>query len=86
MTPKRKQPNLKTYTGRVAARIRFLREKAGITVEEFAKRVAEFSGEKVSVFTAYAWENGNSTPNIKMLPAIAYALQVKKARLILPDE
>jgi len=77
---------MSTYTGRVAARIRQLREAAKITVQQFADRVSESAGERVSVATAYAWENGHSTPNIKMLPHIAKALGLAKARNVLPNE
>lgn len=86
MTPARKEPDLGTYVGRVAARIRKLREKARMSVEEFAGRVSKEAGTTISISTAYGWENGNNTPNLKMLPAIASALGVRKARNVLPDE
>jgi len=86
MGPKRKEPDLTTYVGRVAARIRRLRERAGLTPAEFAERVSRASGITVSVSTAYAWENGHSTPNLKMLPPIASALGLSRVRNVLPDE
>jgi transcriptional regulator with XRE-family HTH domain len=86
MAPARKEPDLSTYTGRIAARIRKLRQRSNLSVTEFAAIVSDKSGTTVSTSTAYGWENGNNTPNLKMLPAIAAALGVKKARNVLPNE
>ncbi len=80
MTPARKEPDTKTYSGRFAVRLRTLREKAKLTPEE----VAEALG--VSVHTVYHWESSRRQPQIIDLPRIAEVLGVSKARLVLPDE
>ncbi len=84
MSPARRGPDVKTYVGRFATRLRKLREDSGMTQDEFAEKVSKAAGKSVSVMTVYAWENGNSTPNIKMLPNIAKALKFSPARDLLP--
>lgn len=80
MTPKRKQPDLKTYSGRVAARLIALREKAGLSVEEIAKALG------ISPRAVYHWESGRSEPKLAYFPELAKLLGVKNPRYLLPEK
>ena len=59
MNPTRKPPNTDTYSGRFATRLRKLREKAGLTLQE----VAEALG--ISYKTVYSWEAGHTEPKFQ---------------------
>jgi transcriptional regulator with XRE-family HTH domain len=85
MAPAPKQPDLSTYSGRFAARLRSLREKAGLTVEQLASDVNE-AGHSVAVRSIYNWEQGTTSPPINAFPALAKAYRLKSTRAILPDE
>ena len=80
MSPARKEPDTRFYAGRLAARLRMLREKAGYTPQE----VAEAVGVK-SLRTIYDWESGNSQPQITQLPVLAEIYGIK-IRTILPEK
>jgi len=73
---KRVQVDTKTYSGRMAVRLRELREAKGMTVEAFAEKV----GAPRS--TAYAWENATVGIDIDALPRIAKVLGVTIAELL----
>jgi ribosome-binding protein aMBF1 (putative translation factor) len=86
MNPARRGPDTSTYVGRVAAHIRKLREKAGLTVPELAEKISNASGEDITAAAVYAWESGRQSPKIKTLPHIATAVGVAKVRNVLPPE
>lgn len=79
MSPARKPPNTDTYAGRFAVRLRTLRIKAGLSVEELAEKLG------VTTTSVYRWEADLRQPQISDLPKIASALGLK-ARTLLPDE
>ena len=79
MTPARKEPDLKTYAGRFAARLRDLRINAKLTPEQ----VAETCG--VTVKTIYSWEAAGSAPNLDLLPGLAKALKLKNIQKLFPE-
>ena len=79
MSPARKEPDTSTYSGRFAVRLRALREKAGMTVEE----VADATG--IPFKTYYNWEASRSLPSIDKLPDIAEVFGVE-IRTILPKK
>jgi len=79
MARPRKEIDTSTYTGRFAARLKMLRERAGMSVEE----LAEQSG--IPVQTLYKWERAHSAPAIDRFPELAEALAVK-ARTLLPAD
>ena len=83
MSPAAKEPDQSTYGGRFAARLRTLREKAGLTIDQFIEKVAQ-SGYKVGKSTAYHWESGRTDPPLDAFPAIATALGLKTVRRLLP--
>ena len=64
-----------TYSGRFAARLKELREKAGLSVEQLAER----SG--IPKRTLYNWESGIRQPLFKQLPQLAESLRVKIGKL-----
>lgn len=81
----KKASDLSTYSGRFAARLRAMREKAGLTVEEFGEAISAH-GYAVAVRTIYAWESGRNDPPLDAFPAIAKAVNVKRIRDLLPPE
>ena len=81
MNPRpRKAIDESTYTGRFAVRLKMLREKRGMSVEELAETL------EVSQITVYTWELGTRAPNIADLPKIADALELSGIRLLLPNK
>ena len=68
-----------TYSGRFAERLRMLREKEGLTVDELAEK----SG--IPMITLYTWENGSRSPVNDDLPTVAQALNLN-VRTLLPKE
>ena len=80
MTPARKEPDLKTYAGRFAARLRDLRINAKLTPEQ----VAETLG--VTMDNIYRWERGASFPPVTRFPEIAKLYRLKTTRELLPEE
>jgi len=78
MARPRKEVDTSTYTGRFAVRLKTLREKAGLTVDELAEK----SG--ITAATIYDWEKARCTPGIERLPLIAEALQIR-VRTLLPE-
>lgn len=72
-----------TYAGRCAARLRTLREKAGLTPQEVAKKV-QAAGIRASDRAVYRWEIGNSTPPLKAFPILAELYGLKKVNSLLP--
>ncbi len=66
----RKEIDTSTYTGRFAERLKMLREKAGLSVEELAER----SG--IPSPTLYRWEQGAKAPSIERFPELAAALKI----------
>jgi len=75
----RKEIDTSTYTGRFAERLRMLREKAGLSVDELAEK----SG--IPKNTLYEWESDNRTPGIDRFPQIAETLGVT-VRALLPTK
>ena len=73
-----KAVNLDAYSGRFAARLRELRLKRKMTVDQLAK----ISG--IPDKTLYKWESGDHAPTIDRLPELAQALGVKP-RTLLPE-
>ena len=76
--PSRKEPDTQKYSGRFAVRLRTLREKAGLTVEDIAALTS------IPVQTLYNWERGKRQPPYDALPILAQAYGVK-IRTLLPE-
>lgn len=79
MNPAPKAPDQSTYSGRFAARLRSLREKAGVNVSDLV------SAAGVSQSTYYNWEAGATTPPLNAMPALAKALGLKSTRVLFPE-
>ena len=75
----RKKVDSSTYPGRFALRLRMLREKAGLSVEELAEK----SG--IPRRTLFNWEGGERSPSIEQFPQLAEALRVK-IRSLMPEK
>jgi DNA-binding XRE family transcriptional regulator len=84
MNPAPIPPDDSTYSGRVASRLKELRVKAGLTVEEMVERLSQ-RGVNVAVGTYYHWEAGRRDISLNAVPAIASALSLKKASKLFPD-
>ena len=80
MTPARKEPNMETYSGRFAARLRELRTKANLTQGELSEALG------VKQQTVSQWETASRSPSIDQLPAIVKALHLTKVGELMPDE
>ena len=75
MPRKRKEIDVSTYSGRFAARLRMLRDKAGMTTKELSEKSGIPAG------TLECWESGNRSPVNEEFPALAEALGVKTQAL-----
>jgi len=80
MARPRKEIDTSTYTGRFAARLKMLRERAGLSVEEVSEHVG------VTINTVYHWEKAHSFPKCEQLPLIAEVLKLKGVRIIFPEK
>lgn len=82
MNPARKEPeyDMDTYAGRLQAKLSELRQRKGLTVEEFADSIG------VDKFRVYKWEKGTATPHYNLLPTIAAALGFQKVTSVLPEK
>ena len=80
-----REPNTELYSGRFAANLRRLREKAGLSVEEV---VSALEAEGVSVIRQswYRFEQGTRTPSLDNMPAIAKALGLKNTKELFPKD
>ena len=79
MARPRKEVDTSTYPGRFALRLKALREKTGMSVDE----LAEESG--IPRTTLFNWESSIREPLIGQLPQLAKALGVK-VRTLLPEK
>ena len=77
--PARKEPDTRIYSGRFAARLRMLRERAGLSIED----VVAATG--IPQRTLYRWESGHRVPPYDTLPTLAQALGVE-TRTLLPKD
>ena len=78
MSPARKEPDDKTYSGRFAIRLRKLREKAGLTIPEVSDKTS------IPQSTLYNWEAAFNSPPYDILPILAKTFGVK-VRTLMPD-
>jgi len=80
MPPARKEPDPSTYSGRCAARLRMLREKAGLTVGEVAAACG------VTTKRMYNWESGLHDPRLDAIPKLAKAYGLKNTRSVFAEK
>jgi DNA-binding XRE family transcriptional regulator len=78
-----KQPRTATYSQRLAARLRALREESGLTVDELLAKILR-AGYKLSRVTLYQWEQATRSVALDAVPAIAKALGIP-ARDLFPE-
>ena len=71
----RKTIDTSSYTGRFAARLKELREKTGLSVEQLSEK----SG--IPAKTLWNWESGIRQPLIGQLPQLAESLKIKIGKL-----
>jgi transcriptional regulator with XRE-family HTH domain len=77
--PARKEPDTRMYVGRFAVRLRTLRERAGLSIEDMVDKTG------IPAQTLYSWEQGKYTPPMETYPLLAETLGVK-VRTLLPEE
>jgi transcriptional regulator with XRE-family HTH domain len=75
-----KEPEVDTYGGRFATRLRKLRIAEGLSAEEVAASL------EITVRTVYHWENGHSEPKMESLAALAKLYNLKSPRQLLPEK
>ena len=78
-------PDESTYSGRFAARLRMLREKAGLTVDQVAQAISA-DGHTAAARAIYNWEQGKTSPPVNAYPPLSRALGLKSVRALLPEE
>ena len=78
MSPARKEPDTRMYSGRFADRLRTLRERAGLSIEDMVAKTG------ITQRTLYSYEAGERMPPYDTLPIIAETLGVK-VRTLLPE-
>jgi transcriptional regulator with XRE-family HTH domain len=82
------EPDLDTYAGRVAARLRYLRERRNWTIADVQERLAA-KGHKIPPSTLYAYERGKSGDGVdlpyRLIPVFAAVFGYKSAHGWLPD-
>ncbi|MFH0825213.1 MAG: helix-turn-helix transcriptional regulator [Pseudomonadota bacterium] len=83
MSKREKEPDISTYKGRFAARLRILRKRKGLSVPDFCDRLTQ-NGVEAQPPTAYGWEIGKTLPSISTLPAIAATLGCEVRHLLPP--
>ncbi len=84
--PPKSDIDTSTYSGRIAARLRELREAKGWTVKELTGRINGASPpRKIAQSTVHAWDNGGKAINPDFFPAIARAFG-KSVRSFIPAE
>ena len=81
----KKDPDLSTYSGRFAARLRALRESTGMSGQEFAKALVS-AGYQIAERTYYRWETGVAEPPYDALPVLAKLLKQSSPRLLFPSK
>jgi DNA-binding XRE family transcriptional regulator len=79
------EPDPSTYLGRVAKRLKKLREQVDMDTEKAAEAITR-AGYEVSAGTVYRWERGDTQPHVEAIPAIAKAYRLSSSRLVLPLE
>ena len=83
MAPARKEPDVSTYSGRVAKRLRELRDRAGLSVPELLERLDRY-GYSLSLQGYYKWENGRAKVDLDAVPALSKALRLKRIKDLFP--
>jgi len=80
MSPARKEPDKRCYSGRFAARLHSLREKAEVSHEDVAQKLG------VSIGTIYKWEQGTHFPQPDQLPLLKELFGLKSIHSLFPKE
>ena len=80
MARPRGEVDTSSYIGRFAVRLKTLREKAKLTVEDAAYSLG------VTLKTVYTWEDGSRVLPPQKFQEVARLYRLKKIKDILPDE
>lgn len=85
MGRKPSSPDSSTYAGRVAARLRELREKKGLTVEHMVNSLNTLHGANIKPVTYYTYEAGSRDLPLNLFPAVASVLGTSIAKFLPPE-
>lgn len=80
----RNEPDLSTFEGRFAARLRQLRDRKKWLVDDVCNALAE-RGHDIQPSTVFGWEGGRRQPKLTLLPVLAEIYGVS-IRSLLPPE
>lgn len=83
MAPAARPADESTYSGRFAARLRMLREKTGMSGQQFVEAL-QAQGLSIKQSGYYSWESGQSEPPFDSLPTLAKCLALSSPRLLFP--
>ena len=83
--PPKKQVDTSTYMGRIAVRLRMLREGAGLTVDELSAKLVA-AGVQAKSRAVYAWEQGQNPVHLAALPVLAKLYKLKSPGDVLPPK
>lgn len=85
--PAKKPVPIDSYSGRISARMRELRERLGYTVAELAERLNKRlpKNRRIANSTLHGWDSGVRKVDPDYYPELAAALQVS-VRQLMPDE
>jgi transcriptional regulator with XRE-family HTH domain len=83
MSPARKEPDVSTYSGRFALKLKKRRESMKITVPEIVEAL-QLRGVKLGLSTYYNWEASRTDPPFDVLPDLAAVLGYVGVRGLMP--
>jgi Predicted transcription factor, homolog of eukaryotic MBF1 len=81
MNRARKTLDSGSWEGRVATRLLFLRERAGLSQQQVAMAV----GLK-SVDSVFKWESADAVPSVRVFPILRELYGLQSEREVLPEE
>ncbi|NOX54238.1 MAG: helix-turn-helix domain-containing protein [Planctomycetes bacterium] len=85
MAPARKEPDVSTYSGRVAKRLRELRDERGWPAEKVVERLNRF-GYRIVLSKYYHWEGGRSKVDLNAVPALLKTFRLRDASEFFPPK
>lgn len=85
MAPAKKEPDMKTYPGRCAARLRKLRTECGMSAQDVVDQLAK-KGTKVTTRAIYRWETAENEPPLSVYPLLAKLYGLKHPNELLSSK
>lgn len=79
-----KEADESSFLGRLASRLKTLREAAGLDPERASAAISK-AGYRVAASTIYRWEQGTTQPHLEAFPAIAKAYGASIRQVLPPN-